>query len=78
MSRRQNVVRKADLRRVIDTFQERGVFFRSLDLLPSGEVRLTISAHDQVTSGDFSDEIKSWDEALGKTAPSTQVARGQG
>ena len=61
---RRNVVRKADLRRVIDTFQERGVSFSSLDILPSGEVRLTLGAPGQSAPGDFSDEVRSWDEAL--------------
>ena len=64
MARRQNIVRKAELRRVIDTFQERGVSFRSLDILPTGEIRLTLGVPGQSTSSDLSDEIRSWDEAL--------------
>lgn len=62
--RRRNVVRKADIRRVIDTFQERGVNFTSLDILPSGEVRLTLGTPQAATPSDVSHEVRSWDEAL--------------
>jgi len=64
MIRRQNVVRKADLRRVIDTFHERGVSFHSLDILPSGEVRLTLATPENSASTALSKDVKSWDEVL--------------
>lgn len=64
MIRRQNVVRKSDLRRVIDTFQERGVSFQSLDILPSGEVRLTLAIPENSGRTDLSEDVKSWDDVL--------------
>lgn len=64
MTRRLNMIRKADLRRVLDTFQERGVSFRSLDILPSGEVRLTMAVPGQSIPEECSDEVISWDKAL--------------
>lgn len=64
LNNRRNVVRKADLRRVIDAFHERGITFQSLDLLPSGEVRLTLGAPGQASLSDYRDEVRSWDEAL--------------
>jgi hypothetical protein len=65
MSRRQNIVRKTDLRRAIDTLRERGVPLGSLELLPGGEVRLNLATPNQATAVDFETEIRSWDEALG-------------
>lgn len=61
---KQGIVRKADLRRVIDTLRERGVPLGSLELLPGGEVRLNLAAPGQATANDFETEIRSWDEAL--------------
>ena len=64
MARRQTIVRKADLRRIIDTLQERGVPLGSLDLLPNGEVRLNLAHPGQSIPSDFKAEVSSWDEAL--------------
>jgi len=62
---KQAIVRKADLRRVIDTLRERGVPLGSLEILPGGEVRLNVGAPGQAPANDFDTEIRSWDEALG-------------
>lgn len=62
---KQAIVRKADLRRVIDTLRERGVPLGSLEILPGGEVRLNVGAAGQTPANDFDKEIRSWDEALG-------------
>ena len=64
MAGRGNIVRKADLRRVIDTLRERGVPLGSLELLPGGEVRLHLAAPGQAVGNSFDTEIKSCDEAL--------------
>lgn len=61
---RQSIVRKADLRRVIETLRERGVPLGSLELLPGGEVRLNLTVPSQAAANDFETEIRSWDEAL--------------
>lgn len=61
---KQGIVKKADLRRVIDTLRERGVPLGSLELLPGGEVRLHLAAPGQTGSNDYDAEIQSWDEAL--------------
>ena len=64
MARRQTIVRKADLRRVIDTLQERGVPLGTLDLLPNGEVRLHLGSSNRAIPSEINLEISSWDEAL--------------
>ncbi|RYG10050.1 MAG: hypothetical protein EON92_13470 [Burkholderiales bacterium] len=61
---RQGIVRKADLRRVIDTLQERGVPLGALELLPGGEVRLHLAAPGTVMASSLDKEVLSWDEAL--------------
>ena len=66
MSARGKIVRKADLRRVLDILREKQVSLGSLDLLPSGEVRLNLAlAAMQPVSLDIAAEVKAWDEALG-------------
>lgn len=61
---KQGIVRKADLRRVIDTLRERGVPLGALELLPGGEVRLHMAAPGQAIATNFETEVMSWDEAL--------------
>ena len=61
---RQGIVRKADLRRVIDTLQERGVPLGALELLPGGEVRLHLAAPGTVMASNLDKEVLSWDKAL--------------
>lgn len=61
---KQGIVRKADLRRVIDTLRERGVPLGALELMPGGEVRLHMAAPGQVIANSFETEVMSWDEAL--------------
>lgn len=61
---KQGIVRKADLRRVIDTLRERGVPLGALELMPGGEVRLHMAAPGQAIANSFDTEVMSWDEAL--------------
>jgi hypothetical protein len=61
---KQGIVRKADLRRVIDTLQERGVPLGALELMPGGEVRLHLAAPGSVMTNSLDKEVLSWDEAL--------------
>ena len=61
---KQGIVRKADLRRVIDTLRERGVPLGALELLPGGEVRLHMAAPGQAIATNLETEVISWDEAL--------------
>jgi hypothetical protein len=61
---KQGIVRKADLRRVIDTLQERGVPLGALELMPGGEVRLHLAAPGSVIASNLDKEVLSWDEAL--------------
>jgi integrase len=60
---KQGIVRKADLRRVIDILQERGVPLGALELLPGGEVRLHLAAPGAVMASSLDKEVLSWDEA---------------
>jgi len=70
MRRRQvakgpGIVRKHELRRVIDILKEKGVPLGSLELLPGGEVRLNLALlAPQPISSDLAAEVSAWDEAL--------------
>ena len=66
MAKRPGIVKKTELRRVMDILREKGVALGSLDLMPGGEVRLNLaSASAQSMTPDLAAEVQSWDEALG-------------
>lgn len=59
------VVKKHELRRVMDILKEKGVPVGSLELLPGGEVRLNLALiAPQPVSSDLAAEVSAWDEAL--------------
>ena len=66
MAKRSGIVKKTELRRVMDILREKGVALGSLDLLPGGEVRLNLAtAASPLMNPDLAAEVQSWDEALG-------------
>lgn len=65
MEKGPGIVRKHELRRVIDILKEKGVPLGSLELLPGGEVRLNLALlAPQPISSDLAAEVSAWDEAL--------------
>ncbi|HBY43978.1 hypothetical protein [Rhizobium rhizoryzae] len=65
MAKGPGIVRKHELRRVIDILKEKGVPLGSLELLPGGEVRLNLALlAPQPISSDLAAEVSAWDEAL--------------
>lgn len=65
MAKGPGIVRKHELRRVIDILKEKGVPLGSLELLPGGEVRLNLALlAPQPISSDLVAEVSAWDEAL--------------
>ncbi|MNE18702.1 hypothetical protein D3C80_1117520 [compost metagenome] len=66
MTKRSGIVKKTELRRVMDILREKGVALGSLDLLPGGEVRLNLAAAGSKSGNpELVAEVQSWDEALG-------------
>lgn len=65
MAKGPGIVRKHELRRVIDILKEKGVPLGSLELRPGGEVRLNLALlAPQPISSDLAAEVSAWDEAL--------------
>lgn len=65
MSRRVTTVKKTDLRRALGIVREAGVDLVSLDLLPSGTMRLNfVELSAEKSAEPVDEEVAAWDAAL--------------
>ncbi|GAA0386392.1 hypothetical protein GCM10009093_11570 [Brevundimonas terrae] len=65
MSRRVTTVKKTDLRRALGIVREAGVDLVSLDLLPSGTMRLNfVELSADKSAEPVDEEVAAWDAAL--------------
>lgn len=65
MSRRVTTVKKTDLRRALGIVREAGVDLVSLDLLPSGTMRLNfVELTAEKSPEPVDEEVAAWDAAL--------------
>jgi len=65
VSRRVTTVKKTDLRRALGIVREAGVDLVSLDLLPSGTMRLNfVELSAEKSAEPVDEEVAAWDAAL--------------